>query len=393
MRPRTVILLLLAVMIAGGTAMLARNYLATQRTQAITEATPLALQAPARSVLVARADTRRGQILRTEDMVWQIWPEGALDKNYVVLGVGTVRRMPESFAGWVVRNPIAGGEPITESKIIQPGNRGFLAAVLRPGMVAISVPVTVTTGISGFIFPGDLVNMLLTYVIPPPAVAKSPGRLGETAVSTYAHKAAETVLHNVRVIGIDQRLESKLGEAVVAHQVTFEVTPKQSEVITLAGKIVELSLTLRSLVPGPEEEANAATSAEPASAMLAGGERATAATPIGAQYAAAASDQRAVPATPAAPSGGPRVIAPSSPGKDNSIAKKATYTLDSEISALLPQPKVDTEATPEPPDLWVCRGPALACRKLNPSESDGDRFLAAYQLTRSVQTSASPGRE
>jgi len=46
-------------------------------------------------------------------------------------------RTPESFAGWVARNPISAGEPLSETKIIAPGNRGFLAAVLRPGMRAI----------------------------------------------------------------------------------------------------------------------------------------------------------------------------------------------------------------------------------------------------------------
>jgi len=53
------------------------------------------------------------------------------------------------------------------------------------------------------------------------------------------------VLHDVRVIAIDQRLESKSGEAVVAHTATLEVTPKQTEMIALAGEIGKLSLNLR----------------------------------------------------------------------------------------------------------------------------------------------------
>src|SRR6266849_8828328 len=103
MRARTLILLLLAVMLAGGTALLARGWLASQKTEAELKAVPLALPAPSKSVLVARADIRRGQILRADEMVWQIWPEGGLDKNYVVLGGP---RTPESFTGWVAKNPI-----------------------------------------------------------------------------------------------------------------------------------------------------------------------------------------------------------------------------------------------------------------------------------------------
>jgi pilus assembly protein CpaB len=247
MRARTLLLVLLAVLLAGGTAFLARAWLAAQRSADL-EASPLALPAPAKSVLVSRAGVQRGQILKPDDLVWQVWPEGTLDKSYVLLGT----RTPESFAGWVARNPIAAGEPLTETKIIAPGNRGFLAAVLRPGMRAVSVPVTVTTGISGFVFPGDQVDMLITYPIPSANPAPEASKSGSSG-SQFEHKAAETVLHDVRVIAIDQRLETKAGEAAVAHTATLEVTPKQSEIIALASEMGKLSLSLRSLVPAASE--------------------------------------------------------------------------------------------------------------------------------------------
>ena len=233
MRLRTILLLFVAVVLAGGTAVLARAWLAAQRAAEIAEASPLALPMAAKSVLVARVGMQRGQILKPDDLIWQIWPEGVLDKNYVLLGT----RTPESFAGAVVRNPVSAGEPITDAKIVAPGNRGFLAAVLRPGMRAISVPVTITSGISGFIFPRDQVDLMITHPVP----AKAGG--------SYEHKAAETVLHDIRVIAIDQRLETKAGEALLAHTATLEVTPKQTEMIALAGEIGKLSLSLRSLVP------------------------------------------------------------------------------------------------------------------------------------------------
>src|SRR4029078_3151859 len=211
MRARTLILLFVAILLAGGTAFLARAWLAAERSKELAEAAPMALPTPANSVLVARTDIPRGQMLRPDHMVWQTWPEGGLDKNYVVMGGP---RTPDSFAGWVAKNPSAGGEAVTESKIIAPGNRGFLAAVLRPGMRAISVPVTITSGISGFIFPGDQVDLLITYQVPSQNTAGATGG--------YEHKAAETVLHDVRVIAIDQPLESKEGEAVVAHTTAHE---------------------------------------------------------------------------------------------------------------------------------------------------------------------------
>jgi len=243
MRARTLILVFLAIILAGGTALLARNFLARERETIVQEQAPLKVQTPAKSVLVAKADVKRGQILRPEDTVWQVWPEGGLDRNYVVLGGPPIpARTPESFAGYVVRNPITSGEPITDARVIAPGNRGFLAAVLRPGTRAISVPVTITSGIAGFIFPGDQVDLMLTYTVPASVLGGG-----------SEHKVVETVLRNVRVIAIDQRMDSKPGEVVPAHTATFEVTPKQSEIIALGSKIGEMFLTLRSLVPSPQE--------------------------------------------------------------------------------------------------------------------------------------------
>ena len=243
MRARTVILLVVALVLAGGTTMMARVWLASQRA-ATAEATPLAVPTPSKSVLIARKPVQRGQILRPDDLSWESWPEGGIDKSYVLLGT----RTPEAYAGWVARQPIGAGEPLTEAKIIAPGNRGFLAAVLHPGMRAVSVPVTVISGISGFVFPGDQVDLIVTYSVQD---RPQPGQVA--AGPLLEHKISETVLHDIRVIAIDQKLDSKPGEAVVAKTATFEVTPKESEIIALASEMGKLSLSLRSLVPGPGE--------------------------------------------------------------------------------------------------------------------------------------------
>lgn len=243
MRARTLILLIVALILAGGTTMMARVWLASQRATK-QEAAPIAVPTPAKSVLVARSSIERGQILKPSDLAWEQWPEGGIGKNYILLGT----RTPETYAGWVARQPIAAGEPLAEAKIVAPGNRGFLSAVLRPGLRAVSVPVTVTSGISGFVFPGDMVDLIVTYSVQDRPV---PGQ--QTAGPLLEHKISETVLRDIRVIAIDQKLDSKPGEATVAKTATFEVTPKESEVIALANEMGKISLSLRSLVPGPDE--------------------------------------------------------------------------------------------------------------------------------------------
>jgi pilus assembly protein CpaB len=227
MRARSLILFLVAMVLAGGTATLMRSWLA-QRAEVALQ--PLERAAgPQKSVLVARGAIARGQILKPQDFAWQVWPEGGIDRAYIQAGT-----RPEAFAGWVARDPFVAGEPIIEAKIVAPGSRGFLAAVLSPGMRAVSVPVTATSGISGFVFPGDRVDILITHPIP-------------TAGGKEEHRASETVLQDVRVLAVDQKLDSKSGEAVVAHTATLEVNPKQSEMIAVATEMGKLSLSLRSL--------------------------------------------------------------------------------------------------------------------------------------------------
>jgi pilus assembly protein CpaB len=235
MRARTLILFLVALVLAGGTGLLVRSWLAQRAS--VAEAAPVALPpTPQKSVLVARGAITRGQILKPADLAWQPWPEAGVARGYIQAGTKSI----DDFAGWVAREPFVPGEPISEAKIVSPGSRGFLAAVLRPGMRAISVPVTATSGISGFVFPGDQVDILVTHPLP--------------EGGTSLHKASETVLHDVRVIAVDQKLDSKGGEAIVAHTATLEVTPKQSEIIAVAGEMGKLSLSLRSLVAAPGEE-------------------------------------------------------------------------------------------------------------------------------------------
>ena len=131
------------------------------------------------------------------------------------------------------------GEPITESKIVAPGSRGFLAAVLRPACAPSRCRSPPPPASPGFVFPGDQVDIVITET--------SAGRRGQWRRAP-AQGVPRRYLHDVRVLAVDQKLESKGGEAVVAQTATLEVTPKQSEIIAVASEMGKLSLSLRSLV-------------------------------------------------------------------------------------------------------------------------------------------------
>ena len=68
--------------------------------------------------------------------------------------------------------------------------------------------------------------------------------------------ASETVLHDVRVLAIDQAINAEDGQPSVAKTTTLEVTPKQAEMLTLIATMGRLSLSLRSLAQGGETAAH-----------------------------------------------------------------------------------------------------------------------------------------
>jgi len=233
MNSKRVVFLLLAVIVAGATAFLARAWLQNER-QALIDAAnqhqPI-VQAPQLQVLVAKQDIRVGQIVKPDHLRWQPWPAGTVPSTYIVEG----KRKEADFVGAVARATIAAGEPISESRLVLANSRGFMAAVLQPGLRAVSMPVTATTSVSGFIYAGDRVDVLLTHVI----------SNGQTQ-----HNVTETILRNARVIAMDQKVDvSPSDKPDVAKTATLELTAKQSEIVTLAQKMGDLSLVLRSLQP------------------------------------------------------------------------------------------------------------------------------------------------
>jgi pilus assembly protein CpaB len=246
MRLRNLILLLLAVMLAGGTAFLARSYLAAQRAEQVIHAAAPTPQ-PARSILVARGDLERGHIITPSDFGWQVWPDSAMRSAYIESGGKFV---PQDFAGWVVVDPIAEGAPVTQSTMISPGSGGFLAAVLRPGMRAIQVP-TQSMPPAGT-QPGDRVDMMVSFSFTPPVPAVAKGYDGSKNV-------VETVLRGLRILQIGNQLETSkptgTPPATASGPLIFEVTPRQAEIVTLAETMGSISFTLDSLRHGPVETA------------------------------------------------------------------------------------------------------------------------------------------
>jgi pilus assembly protein CpaB len=237
MRSRALIFAILAIILAAITVIVSRgghsgaNVTAQAQEQAV----------PKTYVLVAAKDLPSGLLLHQDDLQWQAWPDEQINDAYLVKG----KDDSQSLAGAVVRLHIAKGEPIGDSRVIKPGERGFLAAVLGPGMRATSAPLTAASDVAGLILPGDHVDLILTHPIKDERQPNAPARL-----------VSETILTDLRVVAIDQIVNDTDKKPISGKTATFEVTPKQAEKIELAKMIGNLSLVLRSVANAPPDAEN-----------------------------------------------------------------------------------------------------------------------------------------
>jgi pilus assembly protein CpaB len=228
---KKLLLLVGALAIAIVTAMMARSMFAGASAPKAEAAAPVP-KGP--KVLVAQRVLPTGTIITADSIGFQPWPKELVKDAYYIDGSSDVSKL----LGTVVRFPITAGEPVTQGSLVKPGDRGFLAAALGPGMRAVTVPVSAKTGVGGFVFPGDRVDLMLTQTV------KGSGDGGDL-------KATETILRNIRVLATDQSTtQETVNGATVVRQfrtVTLEVTPKIAEKVSVAQTIGTLSLSLRSI--------------------------------------------------------------------------------------------------------------------------------------------------
>lgn len=229
------VLLTGALIIAVTTALLARSMFASNGSPTPqSSASSMAVQPDTPFVLVATKALPVGTIVDLESFRFQPWPKELVESAYFIKSGET---SPDKLVGSVVRNAVTAGQPITQGSLIKPGDRGFLAAALGPGMRAVTVPVSAQSSVAGFIFPGDRIDLVLTQSV--------------SGANDEALKVSETILRNLRVLATDQRTNvmGDDGKPVVQtySNVTIEVTPKIAEKIAVAQTVGSLSLSLRSL--------------------------------------------------------------------------------------------------------------------------------------------------
>ncbi|HWL80340.1 MAG TPA: Flp pilus assembly protein CpaB [Roseomonas sp.] len=241
------LLVLVLLLTAGGLGLIAWQAVQSPAPRPIAAAEAAPPPPATIRVLTAARPLPASSLLKEED-----WAVREVPPDSIAAAV--LRDTPEERAemrGAMLRTYLDVGAPLSRDDVLRPRDRGFLAAVLRPGLRAISVGVDAVTGAAGLIWPGDQVDLILTQELDP---AQTP--LGRRVV-------AETVLTDIRVIAVDQKLtQGASGDTAardVARTVTLEVSARQAERVAVAGRLGRLSVTVRAM----EETAAADSTARP----------------------------------------------------------------------------------------------------------------------------------
>lgn len=149
----------------------------------------------------------------------------------------------EKLAGRVAVVNIAPKEPITEARLAPEGTAGGLSAIIPEGYRAMTVKVDDVVGISGFIMPGTLVDVVV--VITP----TNNGALAQDPIS-------KIVLQNIKVLANGQNIDKPESEreANSVKAVTLLVTPEQAEKLALASSEGKLQLVMRNSIDQGDEQ-------------------------------------------------------------------------------------------------------------------------------------------
>lgn len=194
------------------------------------------------SVLTVTASIPSGTLLRASDIGWRQIEQGAFRPGFLLQG----QISETDLLGSVTRRDFADGEALIASELVMPGDRRFLAAVLKPGSRAATISVDAPQSASGLVLPGDFVDVILTQ------------NLSDTAGDPKRKSVGETVLHNLRVVAVGQSLGSQVKppvtegappavEALVPKTVSLELTQRQAETLFVAAQLGALQLSVRPL--------------------------------------------------------------------------------------------------------------------------------------------------
>ena len=221
------LVLLLGLGLAGFAVYMAQDYI-TQNEAALAKEREARKQiVPTTEVIVTTKAVRYGDRLRRDDIKTIRWPVNAVPEGaYTELET----LFPEGEPPRTVLRAMEPGEAILAVKVTDPGEDAGVGSKLAPGMRAFALRVDVASGVSGFLRPGDRVDIYWT---------------GEgTTESGGSREFTKLIQPGIKLIAVDQSADEDRNAPTVARTVTVEATPVQVASLAQAQATGRLQMSL-----------------------------------------------------------------------------------------------------------------------------------------------------
>lgn len=222
------LVLILGLGLAGFAVYMVQGYFENQQAELARQRAAMARQVPTVEVYAVTRNMAFGEQITPEDVriiryAEPYLPEGVFRDAETLFPDGIDRLR-------IVTRPMEANEPVLASKVTEPGRSAGITTQLAPGMRAFTISVDVTSGVSGFLRPGDRVDVYWT--------GQPPGNGGRNGEVT---RLIDT---NLKLIAVDQTSDGNRSEISVARTVTVEVSPQQVANLAQAQATGSLSLSL-----------------------------------------------------------------------------------------------------------------------------------------------------
>lgn len=224
MRLIFMLVLLAGVALAGVATYMARGYIADYQAALAQERAARQAMVPLVDLYVAARPVRYGESLTAEDVTLMPWPETAVPEGAFHAEDALFPQGTEVVR--TVTRAMEANEPILAAKVTAPGEDAGVSSRLAAGMRAFAVRVDVASGVSGFLRPGDRVDVYWT------------GDFGGSEEVTKLIQA------NMLLVAVDQSADSDSRGPVVARTITVQATPQEVAALAQAQSTGRLSLSL-----------------------------------------------------------------------------------------------------------------------------------------------------
>ena len=222
------LVLIVGVALAGGAVMMAKNYISAYQNELARERAARDAIVPTVEVIVAERALRYGESIAKEDVRTVRWPTAAMPE-------GAFTSIEDLFSedgeSRYVLRAMEKDEAILALKVTEPGEDAGITSRLERGMRAFAIKVDVATGVSGFLRPGDRVDVYWT------------GSLRD-AVEGGRGEITKLIGTTIQLIAIDQTAGEDIDGTVIARTVTVAASPQQVAALAQAQTTGRLSLAL-----------------------------------------------------------------------------------------------------------------------------------------------------